>query len=158
MEDKLHLDLVNLEEELTKLKSSVEYIEAAKKNTEAASDIISKFVQLKIEFEEFAERAKLLLGKIDKIDFPSRLDKMDSTVASINQNIGNLQSRLESVERNLIDNIKSSYKSLIDDVENKHNYLLNRLTLGTKAIKLNRILIIICFIFVVTLEIIIYFK
>lgn len=51
-----------------------------------------------------------LIKKIDSIDFPSRLDKLDLTVSAVNQGIQNLQGRLESMERNLKDDLANRLK------------------------------------------------
>jgi len=142
MEDKLHLELVKFEEELSKLKSAVDYIEAAKTTTEAATTLIKNVVDLKAEFENFAKQTKLLIGKIDKVDFPSRLDKLDSTVAAINTNISNLQTRIESVERNLKDDLKATRKSLLSEMTSKLTSISDELNIQKKELIKNRYIMI----------------
>ena len=138
MEDKLHLELVKFEEELSKLILAVDYIEAAKTTTEAAKAVIKHFIDLKVEFENLSERTKLLIEKIDKVDFPSRLDKLDSTVAAINTNISNLQTRIESVERNLKDDLKATRKSLLSEITSKFGVLSDELNIQKKELIKNR--------------------
>jgi hypothetical protein len=50
MEDLLQVEIANLDQELTKLKSAVEYIETAKLSIESASKIINTITKLKEEF------------------------------------------------------------------------------------------------------------
>ena len=142
MEDKLHLELVKFEEELSKLKSAVDYIEAAKKTTEAATTIINNVVNLKVEFENFSKQTKLLIAKIDKVDFPSRLDRLDSTVVAINANISNLQTRIESIERNIKDEIKSTRKSLISEMTTKFSSISSELSKQNRELIKNRYILI----------------
>ena len=76
-----------------------------------------------------------LMEKIDKIDFPNRLDKLDTAVTGINTALQNVFGRFETVERNLKDEIqaqtdktektittseKNLRKALLDDLELKY--------------------------------------
>lgn len=120
MEDQLNLNLVKLEEELDKLKSSVEYIESAKVTADTASKIINNMIDVKKEFEKLHKQASILITKIDKVDFPSRLDKLDTNISAINQNISNTQTRIESIERNLnkeIERIKIDIIAQLDKTD-----------------------------------------
>ena len=58
-----------------------------------------------------------LLEKFDKVDFPIRLDKLDTSVSGINNAIQNLFSRIESIERNLKDDFNSKISTVQDKIE-----------------------------------------
>ena len=101
MEDLLQVEVFKLEEELTKLKSAVEYIETAKISIEAASKIINTITKLKEEFEKVSAKASIVIDKFDKMEIPTRMDKIDSNLesraASINSEIQNLQTRIDTI-------------------------------------------------------------
>ena len=80
MEDLLKEEVIKLEGELTKLKTAVEYIETAKISIESASKIINTIVELKTEFDELSGKAYSLIDKLNKVDFPSRLERIDSNL------------------------------------------------------------------------------
>ena len=119
--NEINKSLGELEEELGKLKTSIEYIESAKVSVEAASSVLDTAIKLNREFKVLMGYTSKLLEKIDKIDFPSRLDKLDSTVSSINQNISNTQARIESIERNLKDDFESKIGLIQNKLEKTQN-------------------------------------
>jgi len=51
--------------------------------------------------EELREQIKRYYENIEKINFPERLDKLDSTVSGINIGIQNVQSKLQDVDRSI---------------------------------------------------------
>lgn len=135
MEDLLQVEIVKLEEELTKLKSAVEYIETAKISIEAASKIINTIIKLKDEFDKLADRAIVLIDKMDKIDFPARLDKIDSKILSVSNEIHSLDTRIESSNKAFSLELKSGAKSMISEVGNTKNDILFQLKKQSKEIK-----------------------
>jgi len=158
MEDLLQIEVVKLEEELTKLKSAVEYIETAKISIEAASKIINTIIKLKEEFDKLAERTIVLIDKMDKIDFPSRLDKIDSKVLSVNNEIKSLETRIEAINKAFSLELKSGSKSIINEVGNTKNDILFYLKKQTKEIKTVQYGIIGLFAFLVVLGVLFYFN
>lgn len=68
-----------------------------------------------------------LVEKIGMIDFPTRLDKLDSTVGSINQGLQNTQQRLGDLERNLKDDLQSKAKDILIKVEHSERDLKEQL-------------------------------
>ncbi|MCB9210923.1 MAG: hypothetical protein H6609_16270 [Ignavibacteriales bacterium] len=155
MDDNLHSHLASLEEELSKLKEAVEYIEVAKISVEAADKIIDGAKTLQIKVEEHAKLIEDLIKKIDKVDFPSRLDKIDTVIATINQNISNLQSRLDSIESNIKDEVKQNTFNILTFVEktfNKNEVLSNRIL---KKENILIILLVVVIIFLIGLGILI---
>ncbi len=136
MEDLLQEEVVKLEEELTKLKSAVEYIETAKISIEAASKIINTIIKLKEEFDKLAERAIILIDKLDKIDFPSRLEKIDSKILSVSNEVHSLETRIESSSKALSLELKTVSKNVATEVGNNKNDILFHLKKQSKEIKM----------------------
>lgn len=186
--------LIELQEELEKVKTASELIEVAKNSnkkilndtenvinetTKNATDIINKVSR---KFEEFFDQTKQettsilnnskelhklcstsskeiinkskklndsannlmkssidLHEKITKIDFPARLDKMDTELSGILTSIQNVFQRIESIERNIKDYIKTVNDRIIELHEKQSNKVKHSLWL-------NRILIIIALI------------
>lgn len=65
-----------------------------------------------LAYRHLVEVSEKLIDKINAIDFPQRLDKIDANVSAINLGIQNIQNRLENVERNLKDEIKANREEL----------------------------------------------
>ena len=118
--------LNELEEELNNLKSASDLIsearDTAEKNIIETKDVVSRLVtssektldktvkeskKLAKVSKELAKSVEILLEKLDKVDFPIRLDKIDNSVASINVGVQNIQSRLDMVENNIKDELSS---------------------------------------------------
>jgi len=158
MEDLLQEEVVKLEEELNKLKSAVEYIETAKISIEAASKIINTIIKLKEEFDKLAQRAIVLIDKLDKIDFPSRLDKLDSKVLAVSNDIHALETRIEASNKAFTLELKSGSKSLISEVGNTKNDIVFQLKQQSKEIKMVQYGIIGVIAFLVIVGVLFYFN
>jgi chromosome segregation ATPase len=78
-------------------------------------------------YSELAEAASRLIKKIDSVDFPSRFDKLDATVSSINQGLQNTQQRLGDIERNIKDDLLSKQKELTSKIESAENATKQRI-------------------------------
>jgi len=158
MEDLLQEEVVKLEEELNKLTSAVEYIETAKISIEAASKIINTIIKLKEEFDKLAQRAIVLIDKLDKIDFPSRLDKLDSKVLAVSNDIHALETRIEASNKAFTLELKSGSKSLISEVGNTKNDIVFQLKQQSKEIKMVQYGIIGVIAFLVIVGVLFYFN
>lgn len=158
MEDLLQEEVVKLEEELNKLKSAVEYIETAKISIEAASKIINTIIKLKEEFDKLAQRAIVLIDKLDKIDFPSRLDKIDSKVLAVSNDIHALETRIEASNKAFTLELKSGSKSMISEVGNTKNDIVFQLKQQSKEIKIVQYGVIGVFAFLVIVGVLFYFN
>ena len=158
MEDLLQEEVVKLEEELNKLKSAVEYIETAKISIEAASKIINTIIKLKEEFDKLAQRAIVLIDKLDKIDFPSRLDKIDSKVLAVSNDIHALETRIEASNKAFTLELKSGSKSMITEVGNTKNDIVFQLKQQSKEIKMVQYGIIGVIAFLVIVGVLFYFN
>jgi DNA-directed RNA polymerase beta' subunit len=140
MEDLLQVEIANLDQELSKLKSAVEYIETAKISIESASKIINTITKLKEEFGKLSEKAYLVIDKFDKMEIPSRLDninsKMDSKVVSINSEIQTLQTRIEASNKAVLIEMKTMSRNMSSDLNDNEIKIFTRLESQSKAIKL----------------------
>jgi uncharacterized transporter YbjL len=105
------IKLNDLGEQITKSFKSVE---------KEVKDLLDEYTFLSSETEK-------LVAKIDKVDFPTRLDKLDSTVSSINQGLQNTQTRIGDIERNIKDDIQAKAKDVISKVDSTESYLKQRI-------------------------------
>ena len=140
MEDLLQVEIANLDQELSKLKSAVEYIETAKISIESASKIINTITKLKEEFGKLSEKAYLVIDKFDKMEIPSRLDninsKIDSKIVSINSEIQELQTRIEASNKVVLIEMKTMSRNMSSDLNDNEIKIFTRLESQSKAIKL----------------------
>lgn len=81
--------------------------------------------QVKLEQDALAalkDKVQAFHDKVERINFPERLDKVDANVAGIMAAVQSLQSRIDTVERNLSDKLKdirSEIRETLDDINNK---------------------------------------
>jgi len=125
----LNKSLGQLEEELSKIKSASKMISDAKETTEktiketkeimkelienskkATDSAVKESKKLNKAATSLLEVVDTLMGKLDKVDFPTRLDKLDTTVSGINSGIQNVLSRFDSIEKNLKDDFDNKIK------------------------------------------------
>ena len=158
MEEILKDEIVKLEGELTKLKSAVEYIETAKISIEAASKIINTIITLKEDFDKLSEKAVSLISKLDNVDFPGRLNNIDSKLLSVSTEIQELKTRIETGDRALILEMKSLSRNILSEVEDNNNKILNQLEKQSKDIKIVHLSIVVGFVLFVTLGVLFYLK
>jgi len=143
-----NLELINnslaeLEQELEKIKTAKELINAMQTSAKLTIDEAQKAVQ---NFKEITEKlmseskkvnnetirktkelqkntieltnsVRELIGKLDRVDFPIRLDKLDTSVSGINTSIQNIFGRFETIEKNLKDDFNSKISGLQDKLE-----------------------------------------
>lgn len=142
----INRSLGELEDELKKIKSAAELITEARV---VAEKTIEETKQLSTTSEKLVKGVNTLVSKIDKIDFPSRLDKVDATVSGINSGMQNILSRLETVERHFDD----SYRKMKEDSENQYKNIRSHLdelsTSFRSSQKSNKILLIIIMILMI---------
>ena len=107
----INRNLSELEEELKNLKSAAELITEARV---VAEKTIEEANHLSETSKELVSGVNLLVSKVDKIDFPSRLDKLDATVSGINSGMQNVIFRLESVERHFDKSLEKLTKEMME--------------------------------------------
>jgi chromosome segregation ATPase len=149
----INSELKRLKNSLEKLDSYTSEIGIAK---EASSSVVSSIEELQKSYSEsisaidkeliglietnkpLIDQLEKLSKNLDNVDFPSRLDKIDATVAGINQGVMNLQGKLDNTERDIRDQIKELSKSFDEGNKvQKENSVLRQ-----KEIQLNKYLLI----------------
>ena len=156
MEDLLKEEVFKLEEELTKLKSAVEYIETAKISIESASKIINTIVALKKEFEALSVKAYSLIEKLDKVDFPARLDRIDSKLLTVSTEIQEIKSNIETGDKAITTEMKILSRNILSEASDTKNKVLSRIDKQSKEIKTIHLGIVITIIFIVTFGVLLY--
>ncbi len=156
MEDLLKEEVVTLEEEITRLKSAVEYIETAKISIESASKIINTIVALKKEFEALSGKAYSLIDKLDNVDFPTRLDRIDSKLLTVSTEIQGIKSTIETGDKALTMEMKALSRNILSETKDYKNKVLSRLDKQSKEIKANHFGIMIAIICIVALGVLFY--
>lgn len=125
MSDNIHTQLEKLKTELSKLEPAVIHLQKADEAVKEIQSIVVKLIplidELRQENNKLTESNTKLIEKIDKVDFPSRLDKVDATVSSINQGLQNTQSRLGDLERNIKDDNIAKTKEVVSSVDQVKN-------------------------------------
>jgi hypothetical protein len=113
-----HIDLINevkesdskhkgeLKELFTK---ELEMITVENKKITDSNVEIQKLIKTDLEIiGKLKETVSLFLDRVDKVNFPERLDKMDATISGIMAAVQSIQGRLDIVERNITDRLKDS--------------------------------------------------
>jgi chromosome segregation ATPase len=149
MNEQIHQELAKLQQELSRLDDAVKHIENAKK---LAVSIIDNGQTLQAKYDKHIEEVKRLIStsfeltgrveslveKIEKVDFPERLNKLDMGIAEINLGLQNMQMRLAGLMADLKNYMADSQKKLSSKVEK------NTDTIKTLKIMVV-LLIILCF-------------
>jgi hypothetical protein len=98
---------------------------------------VSSILELLSDYNKLQTATSSLVYKIEKIDFPIRLDKLDATVSSINQGLQNTQTRLGDVERNVKDEIQAKSKDLNSNITSSETVLKQQIdTVGKNQKKI----------------------
>lgn len=105
----------DIQDSVTKLNDLGEKI------TKSFSSAEKEVKDLLDEYKYLSSQTEKLVTKIDNVDFPTRLDKLDSTVSSINQGLQNTQQRLGDLERNIKDDLTTKQKELASRMESSEN-------------------------------------
>lgn len=92
-----------LQEELSSLKGVVELLG---QNKEAAREVVNASQKVSNAAINFLQHSNVLIEKIEKVDFPNRLDKLDTAVSALHVGFQTLQGRLDGLERNVKDDIR----------------------------------------------------
>lgn len=115
--------IVELQEELQKLNKLNESLkansESAKTAIESAEKVSSSLSEVIKDTNELIQQGKQVLTEIQAVDFPKRLDKLDTTVSAVNQGIQNFQGRIDILERNLKDDLSLTRKTFSQSIDTK---------------------------------------
>ena len=117
----------------------------SKVRTDYAETLKSITAEIKIAIEEFKNNltkstalitvVERLTEKIDKVDFPARLDRVDNSVTNIYTGVQNLQGRIDLLEMNL----KEQFQSKINDITRQLEVQKSR---QNRGLMLNYIIIV----------------
>ncbi len=149
-----------INDELKKLKKSLEkldtYTNEIGSAKDAATSVVDAISEVQSSYSNSIEsidkevsdlvktnkpltgQLQVLTNKLDQVDFPSRLDKIDATVAGINQGVMNLQGKLDNTERDLREKI-GKVSILITEFERRQE---EKMLERKKEILMNRNLLI----------------
>jgi len=160
--DEINKSLSELQEELGKLKTAAELIQIAKESAEkTVNETKEKISELINQSKEVTEKVvkesrllnekatrlldstEVLTKKLDKVDFPIRLDKIDVTVSGINLGLQNLSAQMDSVEKHIAKQVENLGVDLLkksSGLSKKINWIL----------VLNIIIVLICFLITIS--------
>jgi uncharacterized protein YoxC len=127
--NEINNSLAEFEEELEKLKEASMLIQEAKTTVQ---DVLAESGNLNHSANKLLDAVNYLMEKIDTVDFPTRLDKLDTSVTSINVAVQNVLGRLDAVERNLKDDLDSKTALITSKLEKsqRENRILSGLILA----------------------------
>lgn len=106
--------LGSLQGQLERLRSATEHIEESKQAARASVEAARHVGQAAAEL---TRPTQTLVERLDRVDFPLRLDKLDATVSALQAGFQTLQGRLDSVERNLKDDLHSARAAASEQVK-----------------------------------------
>ncbi|AEE54564.1 hypothetical protein [Haliscomenobacter hydrossis] len=81
------------------------------------------------EYKQLAKAAQELVDYLRSVNFPSRLDKIDTSIAGINQGVSNLSDKLERFRDQLITKVEAEHqvtRQSIQDLQGQVIRLKNR--------------------------------
>lgn len=107
--------------------STTKLNDLGEKITKSFKSVEKEVKDLLDEYKFLSSETEKLVNKIDKVDFPTRLDKLDATVSSINQGLQNTQQRLGDIERNIKDDLTAKQKELTSRIESAENATKQRI-------------------------------
>jgi hypothetical protein len=85
------------------------FITSENKSLAKNNEDIQKLIKVDLEIiSKLKETVSLFLDRVDRVNFPERLDKIDANIAGIMAAIQSVQSRLDGLERNISDRLKDT--------------------------------------------------
>jgi len=95
-----------------------EWMSTVKTQTEATLDKAQEFVKdAQNSVGLLEERLQKTIDVIDKVDFPSRLDKVDNQISSINIGLQNVQSELKRLEQRTLEKIDAQSSKQLSEIK-----------------------------------------
>lgn len=107
--------------------STIKLNDLGEKITKSFKSVEKEVKDLLDEYKFLSSETEKLVTKIDKVDFPTRLDKLDATVSSISQGLQNTQTRIGDLERNIKDDLQAKTKDIISKVDSTESNLKQRI-------------------------------
>jgi len=129
MNENIHRELITLQNELAKLKTAAEQIEMAKKAStkalDSAENVIKITVKIATDYQKLADKTNELVEKIELINFPDRLDKIETNIEEINSAIRGIPYRIDNIEENIRDSIVPKIENIGTQLEDNISLLQN---------------------------------
>ena len=107
--------------------STIKLNDLGEKITKSFKSVEKEIKDLLDEYKFLSSETEKLVTKIDKVDFPTRLDKLDATISSISQGLQNTQTRIGDLERNIKDDLQAKTKDIISKVDSTESNLKQRI-------------------------------
>lgn len=82
--------------------------EENKKLVETTTEIQKQVKEEQVALGKLKDMVQAFHERVERINFPERLDKVDANVAGIMAAVQSVQSRLDNLERNIIDRLKDA--------------------------------------------------
>ncbi len=120
LQDLFKNELIGLTDENKKLQKTTAEIQ---QQVKAEQEVLAKLSDMVRSFHE----------RVEKINFPERLDKLDANVAGIMAGIQAIQSRLDGLERNISDRLKD----VSDYLKETRTWLQSALDQAKSSIQVN---------------------
>lgn len=123
--------------------NSVTKLNNSSNSIEESYDNFKKLItSLTNEYRLIADATTRLIEKIDKVDFPTRLDKVDATVSSINQGLQNVQQRIGDLERNIKDDLHAKTNTVTGQIDKMDNTVAAQMALLFKENKVMKLMLV----------------
>lgn len=117
----------NLVEQLGEFQTELEKLRNASYEITKAGKIANESVELTgrmLEtFKGFVEPTNKLIEKVEKVDFPLRLEKLDIAVTSINSSLNTSIQRIDNIERELKERLDHKTIELKEKIESNSKEL-----------------------------------
>jgi len=128
MKEQIHKELAALQQELSTLAERAKQIESAKEiainSAKSGQELQKKYEEQLIEiknmtgqFQLLSQRSLGLVERIDKINFPERLDKIDASIVTITSGLQFVQQKLENTNRGIKDEFKEARREIANHGE-----------------------------------------
>jgi len=133
MNEQIHKELAALQQELTRLASVAQQMDVAKALAHSAAqggkELQEKYAaqlqeikQMTEQYRQLSQRAEQLVGRIDGINFPERLSKIETSIGTITAMI---QQKIDTVNREMKVNSIETRANISSHVEMIANRLNN---------------------------------
>jgi predicted nucleic acid-binding Zn-ribbon protein len=101
--------LANLQQELQRLKSATEHIEQSK---EVARETVKTATKVSSAAAALVQPTRALIGRLEQVDFPGRLDQIIARLGGIQNAVQQLQTQISGAERNLRSDLQAEISSI----------------------------------------------
>lgn len=115
-----HLEMVMTFYQKYLNQSKDKFVENVEDLKESSLEIINDQKKILEKTSKLVESNTILVEKIEKVDFPSRLDKIDVSVSSINQSNLNILMKLENMEKSIKEDNDRKIEKINESIINQN--------------------------------------